>query len=53
MVKLNWADVFKGNTTLIGTIVLNIISDNELQVIDQTGGWSQKGEMLIKISNEF
>ena len=38
-IEFNWADVPKGNATLYGTLKLNIISDNELKVFNQTGGW--------------
>jgi len=48
-VKLNWTDVPKGNASLIGTLVLNVTSDNELQVIDQTGGWGGKDWKQIKL----
>ncbi len=48
-VKLNWTDVPKGNATLMGTLVLNIASDNELQVIDQTGGWGGTDWKQIKL----
>lgn len=51
--KLNWADVPKGNATLMGTAMLNITSDNELQVINQTGGWGENGYKLIRIRSGF
>jgi hypothetical protein len=55
-VKLNWADVPKGNESLMGTLSLNVTTDKELQVINQTGGWG--GEewqkiKLMKISSGF
>ncbi len=52
-VKLNWTDVPKGNASLMGTLVLNVTSDKELQVINQTGGWSSKGTKLMKITSGF
>ena len=52
-VKLNWTDVPKGNASLMGTVTLNISSDNELQVIDQKGGWSNKGTKLMRITSGF
>jgi hypothetical protein len=52
-VKLNWADVPKGNATLMGTVVLNVTSDKELQVVDQMGGWGDKGTKLMKINSGF
>jgi hypothetical protein len=56
MVKLNWTDVPKGNASLMGTLVLNVTSDKELQVIDQTGGWGGKEwkqEKLMRIKSGF
>ncbi len=52
-VKLNWTDVPKGNASLMGTATLNVTSDNDLQVVDQTGGWSSKGTKLMKIRSGF
>lgn len=55
-VKLDWADVPKGNATLMGTLTLNVTSDNELQVTDQTGGWGGnewKQIKLMRISSGF
>jgi hypothetical protein len=48
-VKLDWADVPKGNASLMGTIVLKVTSDNELQPINQTGGWGGQGWKQIKL----
>jgi len=47
-VMLRWADVPKANMTEIGTLELKIASDDkldvkDLQVINQTGGWGEKG----------
>lgn len=36
---MNYADVPKGNGTLSGTIVLKLLSDQEMQLINQTGGF--------------
>ena len=52
-VNLNWADVPKGNASLMGTLELNITSDKELQVINQTGGWGANGIKLMKITSGF
>jgi len=52
-ISLNWADVPKGNASLMGTVTLGVTSDNELQVIDQTGGWASKGTKLIKVNSGF
>ena len=49
-VSLDWADVPKGNASLMGTLKLNVTSDNELQVIDQTGGWGGKEWKQIKLT---
>lgn len=38
-VNLRWVDVPKGDNDLNGTLTLNITSDNEMQLIDQTGDW--------------
>jgi hypothetical protein len=48
-VLLDWADVPKGNASLMGTLMLNVSSDNELQVIDQTGGWGGKEWKQVKL----
>jgi hypothetical protein len=47
-VEFSWADVPKGNATLYGTLLLNITTDNELKVLNQTGGWG--GEMWDQMS---
>jgi hypothetical protein len=55
-VKLDWADVPKGNASLMGTLMLNVTSNNELQVVDQTGGWGGedwKQIKLIRMSSGF
>jgi hypothetical protein len=46
--ELIWADIPKGEATLSGTLKLNVTSDNELKVVNQTGGWG--GEDWEKIS---
>ena len=48
-VLLDWADVPKGNASLMGTLMLNVTSDNELQVINQTGGWGGNDWRQIKL----
>lgn len=52
-VKLNWTDVPKGNASLMGTAVLNVTSDSELEVLDQMGGWGDRGAKLMKINSGF
>jgi hypothetical protein len=47
-VELSWADIPKGEATLSGTLMLNVTSDNELKVVNQTGGWG--GEDWNKMS---
>jgi hypothetical protein len=49
IVNLRWVDVPKGNATLDGTLTLNITSDDEMQLIDQTGGWGGEDWKDIKI----
>ena len=48
-VNLRWVDVPKGDNDLDGTLMLNITSDNEMQVIDQTGNWGGEDWKEIKI----
>lgn len=48
-VSLRWVDVPKGDNDLDGTLTLNITSDNEMQVIDQTGNWGGEDWKEIKI----
>ena len=38
-VSVTWVDVPKANATIMGTVVLNVTSEDELQIIDQTGGF--------------
>jgi len=40
-VMLNWTDVPKGNSSLIGSVVLNITSNDQLQVMNETGEWDE------------
>ena len=47
-VELSWADIPKGEASLYGTLMLNVTSDNELKVMNQTGGWG--GEDWNKMS---
>jgi hypothetical protein len=52
-IELNWADIPKGEATLYGTLLLNITSDNELEVVDQTGGWGgEDWEEMALIKSE-
>src|SRR5512137_2295692 len=41
-VVANWADVPKAAGTGYGTFVLKIVSDNELTILNQTGGFGGK-----------
>jgi hypothetical protein len=50
---MNWTDVPKGNASLMGTVTLNVASDTELEVMDQTGGWAEKGAKLMKVNSGF
>jgi hypothetical protein len=40
-VTLNWTDVPKGNSSLIGSVVLNITSNDQLQVMNKSGEWDE------------
>jgi len=56
IVTVNWADVPKGNATIMGTAVLNVISEDELQLMDQTGGFGGEdweGLVLLRINSGF
>jgi len=48
-VMLQWADVPKANATKMGTLELSITSDDELQVINETGGWGGPGTKILRI----
>jgi hypothetical protein len=48
-VSLNWIDVPKGNLSATGTLVLNITSEDELQILNQTGEWGGEGWKEIRI----
>ena len=48
-VSLSWIDVPKGNLSATGTLVLNITSEDELQILNQTGGWGGDNWKEIKI----
>ncbi|HII06724.1 MAG TPA: hypothetical protein HA349_05260 [Methanotrichaceae archaeon] len=55
-VNVTWVDVPKGNATKMGTVVLNVTSEDELQLVDQTGGfggedWEQL--KLMRINSGF
>jgi len=55
-VSVAWADVPKGNATIMGTVVLNVTSEDELQLVNQTGGfggedWEQL--KLLRINSGF
>jgi hypothetical protein len=55
-VSVVWADVPKGNATIMGTVMLNVTSEDELQLVKQTGGfggedWEQL--KLLRISSGF
>ena len=55
-VSVTWVDVPKGNATIMGTAVLNVTFEDELQLVDQTGGfggedWEQV--VLTRINSGF
>ncbi|MCK9442023.1 MAG: hypothetical protein M0Q13_11460 [Methanothrix sp.] len=55
-VSLSWIDVPKSNLSATGSLVLNITSDNELEILNQTGGWggdSWKDTKIVRVSSGF
>ena len=48
-VNVTWVDVPKGNATIMGTAVLNVTSEDELQIVDQTGGFGGEDWEEIKL----
>jgi hypothetical protein len=48
-VSLSWIDVPKGNLSATGTLLLNITSEDELEILNQTGGWGGDNWKEIKI----
>jgi hypothetical protein len=55
-VSLSWIDVPKSNLSAIGLLELNITSDNELEVLNQTGGWggdNWKDIKIMRVSSGF
>jgi hypothetical protein len=53
-VVASWADVPKAAGTGYGTFVLKIVSDNELKILNQTGGFGGKNwqnESIIRIND--
>jgi hypothetical protein len=49
-VSLSWIDVPKGNLSATGTLLLNITSDKEMEILNQTGGWGGDSWKEIKIT---
>lgn len=55
-VSVTWVDVPKGNATIMGTAVLNVTFEDELQLVDQTGGFGGENweELVLKrINSDF
>jgi hypothetical protein len=55
-VSLIWVDVPKSNLSATGSLVLNITSDNELEILNQTGGWAGKNwkdAKIVKVGRGF
>jgi hypothetical protein len=55
-VSLTWIDVPKGNLSATGSLLLNITSDNELEILNQTGGWAGdnwKETKIMRVSSGF
>jgi hypothetical protein len=55
-VSVTWVDVPKGNATIMGTAVFDVVSEDELLLVDQTGGFG--GEdweevRLLRIKSGF
>lgn len=48
-VVASWADVPKAAGTGYGTFVLKIVSDNELKILNQTGGFGGKNWQNVSI----
>ena len=55
-VSVTWVDVPKGNATIMGTAVLNVTFEDELRLIDQTGGFGGENWeelVLTRINSGF
>lgn len=52
-VSVTWVDVPKGNATIMGTAVLNVTSEDELQLVEETGGFGDEQLKLLRISSGF
>jgi hypothetical protein len=55
-VSLTWIDVPKGNLSATGSLLLNITSDNELEILNQTGGWAGdnwKETKIMRVGSGF
>lgn len=48
-VSLSWIDVPKGNLSATGTLLLNITSNDEMQILNQTGNWGGENWTELKI----
>jgi len=56
IIDMTWVDVPKGNGSIMGTLAFNVTSEDELQLINQTGGfggddWEQV--KLLRINSGF
>jgi hypothetical protein len=55
-VSVTWVDVPKASATIMGTAVFNVITEDELQLVDQTGafgGENWEGLKIIRINSGF
>jgi hypothetical protein len=55
-VSLNWIDVPKSNLSATGSLLLNITSDNELEILNQTGRWvgdNWKETKIMRVTSGF
>jgi hypothetical protein len=51
--SMTWVDVPKGNGTIMGTAVFNIVSEDELLLVDHTGGFAADQTTLLRINSGF
>ena len=51
--SLTWVDVPKGNATKMGTAVFNVVSEDELLLVNQTGGFASEQTKLLRINSGF
>jgi hypothetical protein len=55
-VSVTWVDVPTGNATIMGTAVFDVVSEDELHLVDQTGGFGGENweeTKLLRINSGF